>query len=301
MKKRQSLIVISAAILLDSSQVHFSQKVDVYNRPLQKERSREYDAIHYRVKIRIDEDRKAFWGENTITLSPLKDGFQMCSLDAETFIISSVESENSCPLDFQQTERKLKVYLPQSYNYGDSISFTVFYIAEDLEAAKGRAPGINFVDKSPCNPPLIIARSFAAGAHHWFPCYDFPNDKVTHEIIATVPYEYKALSNGKLVSITEDKEEGTKTFHWAQEQPNSTYLTTLVAGPFEVLEDSLGSLPVNYWVWDKDAENAKRSFYRTPEIIELFNKEYGYDYPWAKYDLITVPGGGGAECTSASV
>ena len=48
-------------------------------------------------------------------------------------------------------------------------------------------------------------------------------------------------------------------------------------------------------------KDALRSFDRTPEIIELFNKEYGYDYPWAKYDQITVPGGIADECTSATL
>ena len=52
----------------------------------------------------------------------------------------------------------------------------------------------------------------------------------------------------------------------------------------------------------KDADDAMRSFEKTPAIIEFFNNEYGYPFPWAKYDQITIPGiGGGAESTSATV
>ncbi|MCP5048772.1 MAG: M1 family metallopeptidase, partial [bacterium] len=63
-----------------------------------------------------------------------------------------------------------------------------------------------------------------------------------------------------------------------------------------------GDLKINYWVYQKDLEHARRSFGKTPEMIKFFNKEFGYEYPWAKYDQITIPGiGGGAECTSATL
>ena len=35
-------------------------------------------------------------------------------------------------------------------------------------------------------------------------------------------------------------------------------------------------------------------------MIEFFNRTFGYDYPWQKYDQISVPSGGGAESTSAT-
>jgi aminopeptidase N len=288
--------LLSVIILFSSFQFSYAQKIDVYSRPLQKEPSREYDAIHYRIKLRLDEAAKAFWGENTITLSPFSDYFQTCSLHAGGYTVTSVKHEDSRSLEFQQTEDKLIIHFPQVYKYDDTITFTVLYHSRNSGETRGRSQGIRFVDETPDNPPIIMSGS----ARFWFPCYDYPHDKVTHEIIITVPHEYKVLSNGKLTSITEDKKNGTKTFHWSQNLPNCTHLAMFVAGPFEVLKDSLGELPVNYWVWKQDVENAMRSFHRTPEMIEFFSREYGFDYPWAKYDQITVPGGGGAELTSAS-
>jgi len=286
-----------------------AQKINVYNRPLQSERSRKYDAIHYRIKLRFDEEKKTFWGENTITLSPFKDGFKTCVLDAETFTVNSVVNENFLPLKFEQEDHKLIVHLSKSYNYEDTITFTVSYVSENVQGdpkkfgmSENYAIGLSFVDESPANPRLIQALSFPVGARFWFPCYDHPNDKATQETIITVKSQYKALSNGKLISVTEDVKNKTKTFHWSQELPHPTYLSVLVAGPYEVIKDSLGSLPINYWVYKKDVKDAKRSFHKTPKIIEFFNKEFGFEYPWAKYDQITIPGiGGGAECTSATL
>jgi len=300
MKKLNYLTALVLGLLILCPFSH-TQIIDVYTRPLQKERSRDYDATHYRIELRFDESKSAFWGKNTITLSPFSNGFQKCVLDAKTFKVTSVKNKDSAPLEFEQTEDQLIVHLSQSYDYEDTLSFTVFYHAQDLTDPRGRQKGISFVNETSGHPSLIIARSFPNGARHWFPCYDYPNDKVTHEIIATVPSRYKALSNGKLVSVSEDPDNQTKTFHWSQEQPHSTYLSTFVAGPYRVVEDSLGSLPINYWFYPRDKKDAMNSFNRTPEIIQLYNKEYGYDFPWAKYDQITVPGGGGAECTSATL
>lgn len=306
---RRFFISLFIILLSISTQIGYAQKVDVYSRPLQSERSRDYDVIHYLIKLWFDEEAKTFWGENTITISPFKDGFTECVLDAETFTVTSVKDENGKSLKFEQPPHQLIINFSKQYNYEDTLSFTVFYSAKNPSVdstkfgmSKRYALGLSFIEESPDNPSLIQALSFPTGARHWYPCYDHPNDKTTQEMIVTVKSEYKALSNGRLVSVKEDKKKRTKTFHWNQDLPHPTYLSVLVAGPYEVIEDSLGSLPINYWVYKKDLKDAMRSFHKTPEIIAFFNKEFGCDYPWAKYDQITIPGiGGGSECTSATI
>ena len=302
MKKLCFSFILLAQIFANSGDKLYGRNIDVYSRTLQAERSREFDAIHYRIKLRFDEDKEMFWGETTITLRPLSDGFEKCSFDAEKFIVSSVKDQSGQPLEFHQGNGKIIVSLGQTYDYGDQLSVTVFYFAKDCGASRNFPLGISFVEANEANPRLIQALSFPNGARHWFPCYDHPNDKATIEVIATVNEDYKALSNGKLVSVTKDTRNKTKTFHWMQDRPHSTYLTVLAAGPYHVIEDSLGDLPINYWVYPKDAENARFSFSKTPEIIAFFNREFGYEYPWDKYDQVTIPGiGGGAECTSATL
>ena len=304
--KRIYFLLVLALILTQFSN---AQKIDVYKRQLQRERSHDYDAIHYRIRLRFDEKKKIFWGENTITISPFKDGFKKCVLDAESFTVTSVCDENGDPLKFRQPEHRLIVQFSKAYNYEDTLTFSVSYVSENVipdgskfGMSKRYAIGLTFVDETPANPRLIQALSFPTGARHWYPCYDHPNDKTTQEIIATVKIEYKALGNGKLIGVVEDKKNNTRTFHWSQDLPHPTYLSMFIAGPYVVIKDSLGSLPINYWVYPKDVKDARRSFYKTPGIIAFFNQEFGYKYPWEKYDQITIPGiGGGAECTSATL
>jgi aminopeptidase N len=300
MKRKIFLGFLIAGVFLTGA-VSFAQKVDVYSRPLRTEPSRDYQALHYRIALDLDAANKAFSGGNTITVSPFRDGFRTCILDARTFTVSAVTLSDGAALPFQQADGRLTVDFPRPYGLGDRITFTVFYHAEGLADPQGRKKGINFVDATPTNPALIVARSFPDGARHWFPCYDHPNGKVTQEILATVPGGYRVLSNGKLIGVTEDPVKKTKTFHWSQEKPHATYLSALIAGPYLVTEDSLGTLPINYWYYEKDKNEAMNSFNRTPEIIKFLNKTYGYDFPWDKYDQVIVPGGGGTETTSATM
>ena len=293
-------ILIALAILAGA--LSYAQKIDVSSRPLQTERSRDYQALHYRIVLDLDPMKKSFSGETTVTLSPFRDEFSSCTLDARTFTVTKVAHEDGTPLRFEQNPDQLVVHFPRAYAMGDKVSFKVSYFADkDLTDPQTRKKGINFVDAAPGNPAVIVARSFPDGARHWFPCYDHPNGKATQEVVATVPRDYRLLSNGKLVGATENAEKKTRTFHWSLEQPQSTYLSALIAGPYVVTEDSLGALPIDYWYYEKDKADAMNSFRRTPQIIKFLGEIYGYPYPWPKYDQVIVPGGGGTETTTATM
>jgi len=290
--KRTKLYIL---IFLLLSSILSAQKVDIYKRPLNFERSHDYDAVHYKLEFKFDMEKKIYWGENQVTLLPLKDDFQQCVLDAEDFTVTSVAALNGEPLKFEQTDHSLIIDLSEKYDYKQKVSFVIKYYE------KNSKKGLRFFEAAADYPAQINTYAWPECARHWFPCFDFPNDKVTNELIATVKNDFKVLSNGKLVKITEDKEKNTKTYHWSQELPHSTYLIMMAAGPFEVIEDSLGSLPVNYWVYKKDVPDAMRSFRKTPDMIDFFNKTFGFNYPWAKYDQVCIAGsGGGMEDTSAT-
>jgi aminopeptidase N len=149
---------------------------------------------------------------------------------------------------------------------------------------------------------MVSTDSWPNEAHHWIPLFDYPNDKVIHDLIITVPEGNKVLSNGRLVGVAEDEAARTTTWHWSQDRPHSTYLMMLAIGPFTVIEDSLGDLPINYWVYPEDAEDARWIFAKTPRMIAFYSNLFDYPYPWAKYDQVTTPNvGGGAEATSATI
>ena len=268
--------------------------MDWSTKALQSERSRAYDALHYRIAITLNLEEKSFAGETTVTLTSLGDGLEDVVLDAEEFTVTKVVTEWGEPLEFSQSEKELSVRMRRPLMRGETRSFTCTY--------RGRDPkqGLRFVAETADNPALVFSDSWPNRVHHWFPCFDYPNDKVTNEIVATVSAPLKVGANGRLVSVAEDKAAGTVTYHWSQDLPHSTYLIFLAAAPYVVVPDAYGTLPVNYWVYPKDAAKAAPTYGKTPKMMEFFNRTFGYDYPWQKYDQISVPSGGGAESTSAT-
>lgn len=289
--RRLACLVIGGVMLAGSAQ---AQLVDWSAKPAQSERSRTFDALHYRVAIRLDLERASFDGNTTVSITALADGLETCVLDAEEFTVSGVVSDRGESLQFEQSATELTVHFPRPLKRGETRSFTCTY------AGRGPKAGLRFVDETPDNPALVYSDSWPNNVHHWFPCFDYPNDKATNEIIATVKSGLKVAANGRLVAVSEDAVAGTVTYHWSQDLPHSTYLMFLAAAPYVVVEGRSGSLPISYWVYPKDVHKVPFTYGQTPRMIEYFNRTYGYDYPWQKYDQVSVPSGGGAESTSAT-
>ena len=290
LRRTLALAALCAALAAPS----LAQPADWSAKPLQSERSRAYDALHYRIAIHLDLERAAFDGETTVSLASFRDGLDAVVLDAEHFTVTKVVSDWGEPLRFEQSATELTVRFERPLRRGETRSFTATY--------SGRNPvaGLRFVAATEDHPAMVFSDSWPNNVHHWFPCFDYPNDKATSEIIATVRRGLKAAANGRLVGVTEDAAAGTVTYHWSQDLPHSTYLIFLAAAAYVVVKDALGNLPVDYWVYPKDEQKVRATYGQTPRMIEFFNRTFGYAYPWQKYDQVSVPSGGGAESTSAT-
>lgn len=273
-----------------------AQTTDLNKRPERFERDREYNALHYKLAFAFDETAKTVFGRADVTLSSLRDTLDRIVLDAAQFKVEDVRDEKGGPLAFEQGPGTLMVVLPKGLAYGEKTTFSVRYVLKDPKR------GLKFVPASPDHPAQINTYSWPEDARAWFPCFDSPNDKATSEVLATVRSGLNVLSNGRLVEMTEDKSAGTSTYHWLQDRPHPVYNIMMAVGPFEVVKDKLGDLPVDYWVYPRAVPDALRSFHKTPAMIDFYGRTFDYPYPWAKYDQICYAGyGGGMEATSSTM
>jgi aminopeptidase N len=154
----------------------------------------------------------------------------------------------------------------------------------------------------PDKPQEIWTQGEDEDSRYWFPCYDYPNDKATSEIAATVPARFFALSNGRLVDVHEDHSANTKTYHWRQDIPHSAYLMTLAIGAYVEIVDSYDGIPVLYYVHPGREDDARRAFGNTPRMMQFFSEKIGVRYPYDKYAQVAVNDFifGGMENTSAT-
>jgi aminopeptidase N len=245
--------------------------------------SREYHVIHYRIEVSFDETARSVSGRTTTTLVPLLPDLSTVEFDAEQMNIRSVAS-GARMLHFEVRPKKLAVTLDRPYGPEDTLTLSVVYTCTP-------ARGLYFIqaDSSlPDQPRQIWSQGEDMDNHFWFPCYDFPNDFSTSEMIATVQSSYVALSNGRLVDVKEDKAKKTKTFHWSQDIPHASYLISLAAGNYAVLNDRAGDVPLQYYVYPWQTADAKVCFAGTPDMVTWFGRMIGYKYPWPKYAQVLI-------------
>ena len=282
----------------------FSQKIDVYDRPFQTQPDFDIDVLHYDINLNLYDHIKSFKGKTSVKFKVLKPNLNFVKLNIETVKVISVYEKNR-KLSFNQKNGLLRINPKRSISKNEVITYTIFYdsegkVSDPTKFGMNVLLGLGFFDKSDDNPNLAQTHSFPTGARHWFPSNDHPADKATSRISATVRSDWKVLANGLLTEKSVDQD--SVTYTWDLDLPNSTYLYVMVAGPFEVINDYHGNIPISYWVYPNDKKHAMRSFHRTSEILSFFEDEYGIPYPWPKMDQITIPAiGGGAESTTATI
>jgi aminopeptidase N len=134
---------------------------------------------------------------------------------------------------------------------------------------------------------------------HWIPARS-SDEKQTSEMFVTVADGFTS-SQRRLVAKKPNADKSV-TFHWKQEQPHVSYLITLVVGQFDIVEEKWKDLPVLYYVPKGRKEEIARTFGRTREMLDLFSRKFGIDYPWEKYAQVVVEQftAGGMENTSAT-
>jgi aminopeptidase N len=186
-------------------------------------------------------------------------------------------------------------------------------IAENVRTAKIRiayratpARGLYFLEPDEHvqdRPRQVWTQGQDEDSRHWFPCHDKPNVKMTFEIDVQVPRGWFALSNGALVKRDDKPNAKRWHYHWRMSEPLPSYLVTLVAGEFAELDGGKAAgVPVTYLVPKGHEAEGKRTFRRTPEMIEHFGKLIGVPYPWNKYAQVVVSDFifGGMENTTAT-
>jgi aminopeptidase N len=247
-------------------------------------RNRTYHVSNYKLKLSVDVKDKTCAGTATIALSPLRSQLDTVALDAGDMEIKSVTVDGK-KQEFHTIAETLFVALDKPCKYGEMTTVAVDY------SIKNPKKGMYFTAADSGYPERqweAWTQGEAEDNHFWFPCYDYPNDKSTSEIIATVDDKFIAISNGKLLGVTADKKNHTKTFDWKESKPHVSYLISLIVGDYVDVHDSYKGLSISNYVYKFQKDIAKYSFGKTPKMIGFFSDKIGYPYPWEKFAQTVV-------------
>ncbi len=260
------------------------------------------DFQHMTLEIDIpDMDSPQFTASETLTFQPIGRAMSTLTLDAKRLTIRRVAlSSSGQNLDWSHDGMKLQLRFDPPLEAGVSHDLQIEYTLDDpieglyWSPARAEAPG------RPARDAQLYSQGEADMNSNWFICHDFPNDKLTTELIATVPEGFLVSSNGEL--ILEQTRGGRTTFHWKQDLPHVSYLVTFVVGKFDVVDvgDDRLSLPV--YTPPGLGGLVQQTYGPTMDMIRVFEDRLDEPYPWARYANVLVWnfGWGGMENTSAT-
>ncbi len=259
-------------------------------------RTRDYDLQHSRIALRFDLTDRKVMGQVTHSLTALRDGITKLSFDSAGLQIAAV-TVNTKTAKFDTAADKLLVDLDHAAHVGEKFDVAILYQGHPKK-------GLYFIlpDKDyPNRPAQIWTQGESEDTRYYLPTYDYPNDRLTTEMIVTVPKSWVTVSNGKLISV-EETSDAMKTWNWKESVPSSTYLISLVAGEFDEQKDSWHGIPVTYYAPKGRGDRLRPNYGRTPQMLDFFSKRIGVNYPWEKYSQAMVDDfvAGGMENSSAT-
>ena len=126
-------------------------------------------------------------------------------------------------------------------------------------------------------------------ANRVFPCFDQPDLKATYKMTVKAPKEWSVITS--VMESDVKTFENHKLWTFPESQKFSTYIWSLHAGPYTSWSWNKGKYPLRLFVRQSMAKYVKLNdwFPVTDQGFEFFEKYFGTDYPYLKYDQVIVP------------
>ena len=140
-----------------------------------------------------------------------------------------------------------------------------------------------------------------ADARRVFANFEQPDLKATYTFHVMAPAEWKVASNGAEVARTPlTSDPATACWDFATTLPMSTYITSILAGPYFRAEDRWQAtlddgtrldVPLALYCRASMAGSfdTEELFALTKKGLDFFNRLFDFPYPWGKYDQAFVP------------
>ena len=151
-----------------------------------------------------------------------------------------------------------------------------------------------FVD--PVDDEVYLYSQFEVpDSRRMYPVFEQPDLKARFSFTVTAPSHWQVLSNSPTPEPKPTEQDGVATWHFTATEPISSYITALVAGPYDVVRDTLtsrrGEVPLGIFCRKSltqflDADNL---FDLTKKGFAFFEDEFDQEYPFEKYDQIFTP------------
>ena len=243
-----------------------------------------WDVTYYGLYLTVDPVAETIDGHTVVHAEATTGGVSGIDLHLVDLSVTQV-LEDGAARPWSHDAGLLSVTLSRPYAAGETVEVDVHY---------GGSPtaGVHFVAAR----NLVFTYGWDSYARNWFPCIDHPSDKAdTTDIEITVPSGMIVASNG-LLQRRESSRGGWETFLWHHGYPVTTYNICFHASDYAQFTQYLGPLPIDYYVYPEDLEDAQASFQNIPQMMAHFESVFGpYPFPGEKMGFAEAQLGGGME------
>jgi aminopeptidase N len=250
------------------------------------------EPIHLDIALHLDLEAQTAVGTVTTTVAARRAGPRRLTLDGVDLAITAVEDADGHALTWHYDGQKLAVTWADECHAEERRRLAVSYHVT-------RPPtGLYFSRPTPEEPngPWFAATDHETErARYWLTCIDHPNVRPRLDLHLRADERFTILANGRLVR-EEAHDDGTKTAHWRLDAPCPSYLTCFLVGELTRVDDGeVDGKPIAYFApAHYDAEDLRRSFGRTRDMLVWLQNKLGSPLPWPKYYQFAVPNIGGA-------
>ena len=138
----------------------------------------------------------------------------------------------------------------------------------------------------------ISSQGETAFIRKMYPCFDQPDLKATFGLTVIAPNHWQVISNNPVKEKLELADEKSK-WSFTTTPRISTYITALIAGPYYFVKDEYvgkKTVPLGIYCRKSLAEHLDPEdiFLITKQGFAYFEKVFGLEYPFEKYDQIAV-------------
>ena len=244
-----------------------------------------FDVLHYDAQVEPDIPNKSITGKVLIQLVSTITKLEAVDLDCGELTIESVR-ENGAPQKFVKNGERLHIVLSRPAKAGEKRQIAIAYHGKPRR-------GIRFF---PDQQQVYTVFSTS----QWLVCVDAPDDKATLRLKVILPANLSAVGNGRFVA--RHAFGSAKVAHeWLQEIPIPTYIFGLVAGPFNTVRERSGRLELRYLSKQFSADQLRRIFRDTADMISFYEERSGVRYADPTYSQILTPGRIDQEMSSFTV
>ncbi|MFQ4149123.1 aminopeptidase N [Arthrobacter sp. LAPM80] len=249
------------------------------------ERTATLSVESYDVTLDLTTSETTFASTTTVRFSA-KEG-SSSFIDAVTKTVHQV-TLNGVDLDPATVSDGVRIQLP---NLAAENVLTVRADAFFMNTGEGLH---RFVD--PVDGEVYLYSQFEVpDSRRMFAVFEQPDQKALFTFHVSAPAHWDVISNSP-TPVPEAAGEGRATWHFEPTLKISSYITALIAGPYECVRSELTSsdgriVPLGVFARKSlmehlDAENV---FELTRQGFEFFETQFGVPYPFPKYDQLFVP------------